>query len=111
MTIEKVALSGLTDGIPLLITGTNTAGAQTVHTAHATKYDRVTLYAWNSSASDVDLTLEVGGTSSPIVVTIPAKSAGVPLPDIEITNSTVIEAFAGTGSVIRIGGPRVIRGA
>lgn len=50
-----------------------------MHTAVSgtSNYDEIYLFAENTSASNVDLTVEFGGTTSPddtVIVTIPAKS-------------------------------------
>jgi len=56
-TFSKVILSGSTNGKAVKVAATATAGT-TIHTAHATALDEIWLYAHNSSASAVKLTLE-----------------------------------------------------
>ena len=105
--ITKVQLSGSTDGRMIKVAATSTPGT-TIHTAHATALDEIILYAHNTSAADVVLTIEWGGTTSPddtIVRTIPAAAGlSIEVPGITLTNSLVVKAFAATGDVILIGG-------
>jgi hypothetical protein len=111
-TFSKQVLSGSTDGKGILVAATTTAGT-TIHTGSstATVIDEVWLYAVNTSASNVKLTVEYGGTSAPadnIEFTVPAE-AGLYLvvPALLIKgNATplVIRAFAATTNVIVIHG-------
>lgn len=111
-TFSKIALSGSTDGKMIKVAATATAGT-TIHTgsATATTYDEIWLYAVNSSASSVKLTIEWGGTSSPddlIEFSVPAES-GLYLiaPGLVLKgNATalVVKAFAATANVINIAG-------
>ena len=111
-TFSKIALSGSTDGKMVKVVATTTAGT-TIHTGSstATTFDEVWLYAVNSSASGVKLTIEWGSTASPddlIEQTIPAES-GLYLisPGLVLKgNATplVVRAFAATTNVINIAG-------
>jgi acyl-coenzyme A thioesterase PaaI-like protein len=111
-TFSKQVLSGSTDGRGILVAATATAGT-TIHTGSstATVIDEVWLYAVNTSASNVKLTIEYGGTTSPndlIEFTVPAE-AGLYLivPALLIKgNATllVVRAFAATTNVIAIHG-------
>ena len=108
-TITKIPLSGSTHGRGIKIAATSSAG-DTVHTATASTSDCdvITLYAYNSNATAVNLTLQFGGTSSPdddLKVAIPATS-GLTLivPDLVLRNSLVVKAYAGTTNVITIHG-------
>jgi hypothetical protein len=94
------------------VAATATAGT-TLHTGSttATTFDEIWLYAVNSSASNVKLTVEYGGTSSPddlIEFTVPAESGlYVIVPGLVIKgNATplVVRAFAATTNVINIAG-------
>jgi hypothetical protein len=107
---SKVELSGGTDGRGVKVVAEATLGT-TIHTAHATAYDEVYLYAMNSTAAGVLLTIEWGGATDPddlIEITVPATGAGPTLviPGWILTNSLVITAFAAAGSpnVITING-------
>lgn len=103
-----ILLSGSTNGRPILVTGTSSGAAVTVHTAHATQRDRVHLWATNTQAAAVKLTVQFGGTTSPndeIEITIPGESGLALVVDGEmLTNSLVVRAFAATGSVINLCG-------
>ena len=108
-TVSRIPLSGSTHGRGIKIAATATAGTL-VHTATSstTDCDVVTLYAYNSSASAVNLTVEWGGVSDPddlIKLSIPATS-GLTLvcPDLVIRNSLVVRAFAGTTNVVTVQG-------
>lgn len=106
-TYSRVKLSGSTDGRLIKVVQTATAGT-TIHTAHATAQDEVHLWAVNSDASAVKLTIEFGGTTSPddlIEITIPPESGLIEVvPGLTLTNSLLVRAFAGSANVIMIGG-------
>lgn len=107
-TFTKLKLSGSTDGKAIKVAATATAGT-TIHTAHATALDEIWLYAHNSSASTVKLTLEFGGTAAPddhIEINIGAEGTGLVLvsPGLLLTNSLVVRAFAATANVITLTG-------
>ena len=107
-TFTKLKLSGSTDGKAVKVAATATAGT-TIHTAHATALDEIWLYAHNSSASAVKLTLEFGGTAAPddhIEINIGAEGTGLVLvsPGLLLTNSLVVKAFAGTANVVTLTG-------
>ena len=108
-TVSRIPLSGSTHGRAIKVAATATAGTL-IHTATSstTDCDVVTLYAFNSSASAVNLTIEWGGVSDPddlIKLSIPATS-GLTLvaPDLVIRNSLVVRAFAGTTNVVTVQG-------
>lgn len=108
----KLTLSGSTDGRGIKITQTATAG-NTIHTCsnNPDVIDEIWLYAYNSSASVVNLTVEMGGATAPddnILAAIPSK-AGLYLvvPGLVIKgNATplVIKAFASVANVISVFG-------
>ena len=111
-TFTKKILSGSTDGKAVKVAATATAGT-TIHTgsATATTLDEVWIYAVNSSASSVKLTIEWGEATAPdgnIEFTVPAESGlyllvpGLPLQG----NATalVVKAFAATANVVIIHG-------
>ena len=109
-TFTKVLLSGSTNGRGILVAATATAGT-VVHTAVAgtSSLDEVWLYAHNTSASAVKLTIEYGGTTAPndhIEVNIGADGTGLILvaPGILLQNGLVVRAFAGTANVLNIFG-------
>lgn len=111
-TFSKTILSGSTDGRSILVAATATAGTL-IHTGSttATTLDEIWLYAVNTSATDVKLTCEWGGVTSPndhIEYTVKAENglyliaSGLLIKG----NATalVVRAFAGTASVIAIHG-------
>ena len=112
-TYTKVKLSGSTDGRAIKVVQTATAGTL-IHTGSTTTttYDEVWLYAQNTSASAVKLTIEWGGTSSPddlIELTVQPEAGLVTVaPELLIKGNAsaalVIRAFAATANVITIHG-------
>lgn len=110
-TFVKRKLSGSTDGKPIKVVQTATAG-DTIHTAvagtTAGTFDEIWLYAYNGHTDSVVLTIEFGGASVPdqnIVVTLASKS-GLQLivPGLILQNAMVVKAFAGTANVVTISG-------
>jgi hypothetical protein len=111
-TFTKKILSASTDGKAIKVAATATAGT-TIHTgsATATTLDEVWLYAVNSSASAVKLTIEWGEASAPdgnIELSVAAESGLVlVVPGLLIKgNATplVVKAFAATTNVVCIHG-------
>jgi hypothetical protein len=108
-TVSRIPLSGSTHGRGVKVAATSSAGT-TIHTATSstTDCDVITIYAYNSSGSAVNLTLQWGGTTSvddDIKLSIPATS-GLTLvaPDLVLRNSLIIKAYAGTADVVTIHG-------
>ena len=111
-TFTKTKLSASTDGRAIKVAATATAG-DTIHTGSgtATTYDEIWIYAQNTSASDVKLTLEWGGTTAPddlIELTITTE-AGLTLvaPGLLIKGNAsplIVKAFAATTNVITLHG-------
>lgn len=108
-TVSRIPLSGSTDGRGVKVAATSSAGT-TIHTAtsSASDCDVITLYAYNSSASAVTLTVQWGGTTSvddDIKLSIPSLS-GLTLvaPDLVLRNSLIVKAYAGTTNVVTIHG-------
>lgn len=101
----KIPLSGSTDGRGILIAATATPGTL-LHTAQAGVLgsDEVFVFAVNSQASSVKVTLEWGGVTSPndlIEQDVPGESGLFLLaPGIVLRNGLVIRAFAATGNVV-----------
>jgi hypothetical protein len=106
-TFTKLKLSGSTDGKAVKVVQTATAGT-TIHTAHATALDEIWLYAHNSSAAVVKLTLEWGeaAVDGNIEINIGVEGTGLVLvsPGLLLTNSLVVKAFAATADVITLTG-------
>lgn len=110
-TAVKRKLSGSTDGKPIKVVQTATAG-DTIHTAVAGTtpgtFDEIWLYAYNGHTTVVTLTIEFGGATVPdqnIVLTLAAKS-GLQLivPGLILQNGMVVKAFASVANVITISG-------
>ena len=111
-TFTKQILSGSTDGKAIKVAATATAGT-TIHTGSTTTttLDEVWIYAVNTSASSVKLTIEWGEATAPdgnIEVTVlPEAGLVTVIPGLLIKgNATalVVKAFAGTADVICIHG-------
>lgn len=112
-TFSKERLSGSTNGRMVLVAATATAGTLIHATGtSATIIDEVWLYAVNSSASNVKLTVEYGGVTDPndlIEFTVPAESGlYLIVPGLILTGTgsaaNNVRAFAGTTNVISIAG-------
>jgi hypothetical protein len=107
-TFTKTILSGSTNGASVLVSASATPGT-VIHTAQSgtSGLDEVWLYADNSSATTVKLTVEFGGTAEKdqIELNIPGESGLVlVVPGLVLNNSLVTRAFAGTASVVSISG-------
>ncbi len=108
-TYTKRVLSGSTNGKGIKVAATETAGT-TIHTgvAGTSDFDEVWIWAVNSSAADVKLTLEWGEATAPdgnIEFTVVAEDGlKCIVPGLLIQNELVVKAFAGTGDVIVIHG-------
>ena len=110
-TAVKRKLSGSTDGLPIKVVPTATAGT-TIHTAvagtTAGTFDEVWLWAYNGHTTAVTLTIEFGGAGVPdqnIVVTLAAKSGLVPItPGLILQNAKVVKAFASVANVVTLSG-------
>lgn len=108
-TYTKVKLSGSTDGKPIKIAATATAGT-TVHTAHATALDELWIWLTNTDTVDRTVTVEFGGVTNPDclilkTVTIPALSPPIPVVTGQLlTNSLVVGIFASSANVVLASG-------
>ena len=104
-TFTKQKLSGSTDGKGIKITSNTGGSGTTVHTAvtGTTDFDEVWIYAYNSSASSVNVTVEFGGTT--IQQAVPAQSGLYLLvPGLPLQNGAVITAFASVVNVVAVYG-------
>ena len=108
---QKRKLSGSVDGKGIVVAADASPGT-VIHTAlgsvAANEWDEVFIQAVNTSASDVKLTVEWGGTASPgdhIEVTIPAESGFTQvIPGHVLQNGAIARAFAATADVIVLHG-------
>ena len=111
-TFTKKKLSGSTDGLAVKVTGTSTAATVTVHTAvagtTAGTFDEIWLYANNTSASAVKLTIEWGTATAAdgnIELTVQPEAGLVTIiPGLILQNAKVVKAFAATADVILLTG-------
>ena len=111
-TFTKNHLSGSTDGKMIKVVQTATAGTP-IHTGptNTAHFHEVWLYAVNSSASTVKLTIEWGGVASPddlIEFTVPAEDGlYLMVPGLVLqgnASALVVRAFAASANVISIAG-------
>lgn len=110
-TAVKRKLSGSTDGKPIKVVQTATAG-DTIHTAVAGTtvgtFDEIWLWAYNGHTAAVTLTIEFGGATVPdqnIIVTLTSKSGLVPIvPGLILQNGMVVKAFASVANVVTLSG-------
>jgi len=109
LTITKEKLSGSTNGKGIKVTTTATPG-DTIHTAvtGVTSWDEIWIYAVNSSAAAVKLTLEWGEATAPdgnIEGSIPPESGlYLVVPGLLLQNGLVVKAFASVANVVLIHG-------
>ena len=112
-TFTKVTLSGSTQGKAIKVAQTASTGT-TIHATGTSSsiIDEVWLYAYNSDAAAIELTIQYGGTTAvdnDIKITIPAKS-GLTLivPGLILTGTgaatNTVYAYAGTADKITITG-------
>ena len=112
-TFSKVLLSGSTGGRQIKVAATATPGT-TVHATGTSSsvIDEVWIYAVNSSASDVKLTIEYGGTTSPdylVEYTVKAESGlYLIVPGLLLSGTgaaaRTVTAFAATADVVMVSG-------
>jgi hypothetical protein len=110
-TARKRKLSGSTDGKPIKVVQTATAGT-TIHTAvagtTAGTFDEIWLWCYNGDTANRTLTIEFGGATVPdqnIVVTIPFKEGLFPVvPGLILQNGMVVAAFASAANVLVLSG-------
>lgn len=112
-TFSKQILSGSTNGAPIKVAATASTGT-TVHATGTSNsiLDEIWLYAYNSAASSVVLTIQYGGTTSPdndIKITMPSQSGlTLVLPGLLLRGTgsaaTTVYAYAGTANVITLSG-------
>lgn len=92
------------NNLPIGVTPTSTPG-ENIHLGTAAKLQQVALTATNIDTSDVELTLEIGGTAAANqqVHTIPARRT-IELPVITIYGAVQIAAFAGSANKVNVNG-------
>lgn len=103
--LTPVIPSGSTNGRPVLVVATATAGT-ILHTAvtGTADMDEIYIWAYNDHTADVLLTIEFGGVTTPgdtIRYTVPFDNGlHLIIPGNRLQNGLVVRAFAGTASVI-----------
>lgn len=106
--VEKLKLSGSSDGEPVLVTATTSTAAITIHTcatAGDNTFDEVWLWGFNNATAAVTLTIEYGDTAHPIVQTLSAKTGHtLVLPGLLGNTSLVIKAFKSAATVVGVTG-------
>jgi hypothetical protein len=108
-TYSKVLLSGSTNGKNIKIAATATAGTL-IHTAVSgtSNLDEVWLWAVNTSAALVEITLEWGEATSPdglVLIGMPPKAGLMQIVSgLLLQNSLEIRCFASAANVITING-------
>lgn len=105
-TVTPVVPSGSTDGSPIKIAATATAGTL-FHTARASGIDEVFLWLTNTSSSDVLVTIEYGDATAPdhnVKMTAPANDTILALAGTRIQNSKTLKVFAATANVVNMFG-------
>ena len=106
-TVEPLLLSGSTSGKAIKIAATASPG-DLIHTAHATKLDKIFLSVYNSHTSSVVLTLQWGGTATPdddIKETINFKSGEIlVVAGRYLTGGLLVRAYVSVTNVLTIFG-------
>ncbi len=108
-TFTKQLLSGSTNGKAIKVAATTSAG-DLIHTAVSgtSSLDEIWIYAYNSSASAVVLTIQYGGTTAvdnDIKISVPATSGLITVvPGLLLNNAQVVRAYAATTNVITLSG-------
>jgi hypothetical protein len=107
-TFSKQKFSESTNGRQIKVVATASSGTL-IHTAHATAFDEVWLYAVNDTATDRLLTIQWGGTTATdddIEYTVKAQNGlYLIIPGLILTGSTTIRAFcAAAANAIQISG-------
>lgn len=102
-TITPVIPSGSTNGKPIKIAASATAGT-TFHTATSTAgaMDEVFLYVSNTDSSERAITVELGGVTSPdnlVKMNIPAGETACVIPGVRLNGGVVIAVFASAANV------------
>ncbi len=105
---EKILLSGSTNGKAIKVAATATPGTL-IHTAHATAYDEIWLWVFNTDTTPRKLTIEWGGTTSPDdtleYTSVPAEGGAILIvPGWVLTNSLVVRAFCASANLVSIAG-------
>ena len=110
-TFTKAHSSGAADGLAVKVAATSSTGT-TIHTAVSGttvgSFSEIWLWAMNTSAAAVQLTIEWGTTTAAdgnVIVTVPPKEGLMQvIPGLILHNAKVVSALAGTADVILLTG-------
>lgn len=103
--VDPQIISGSTNGDPVAIVATATPGT-VLHTATsaAGELDDVTMYAANTTAADIALTVEVGAGNLVQGLVVPANSALVPIcSGLRVKGGLILAAFAASAGIVVVG--------
>ena len=108
-TFSKELLSGSTNGRPIVVSATSSPGT-TIHTASSVSgvIDEVWLYATNTTANTVALTVEFGGTDAGDKIVVGLPPVGSPQlllvsPGLPLSGGVVVRAFGNVAGVTVVG--------
>jgi hypothetical protein len=104
--VTPVIPSGSTDGAPVKIAATATAGTL-FHTADVAAKDEVWMWLTNTDAVDRNVTVELGGATAPdynVKFIVPAGETILALAGTRLTNSKTVKAFASAANVVNMFG-------
>ena len=108
--IERIVLSGSTNGRGIKVTGTGTGSADTIHTATSSSglIDEVWLFAYNSDTSSRTLSLCLGGTTSPDdivnIVLLPQQGDILVLAGECFNGGVILKAYGSVANVLVVRG-------
>lgn len=96
--------SGNANGKPLLVTGTDLAGANPVMTAvaGANDFDAVTFEIHNGDAIDIDVSVVFDTAGTPVTVPLAIPPYGMRQYRVRVNGGIVVKAFASVASKISI---------
>jgi hypothetical protein len=104
MAISKVVPSGSSNGAPVKVAATATAGTL-FHTAHATALDEIYLFLTNTDTLDRKATIEFGDATAPdhnVKITVPAGDTIIAIAGVPLTNSLTVKVFADAANVVNM---------
>lgn len=110
-TIEKVILSGSTNGRPIKVVATASPGT-TIHTASSDTgvIDEIYLWAINTNSASLTLSTQWGGTTDPddfVEKAMPIDANSEPIliaPGIPLAAGLIVKVFASSANLITIVG-------
>lgn len=110
-TFTRLVLSGSTNGLPVPVVATATAGTL-IHTATASAWASDEVYLWvsNVTGAAATITVEWGGVTDPAshltkALSIPANSGPTLLANgIALAGGLPVRAFSGTASALNLTG-------